>query len=61
MPSLLDRNFKYRRAVDTDVAETFRRARSQLAEQLKAEAEQREAVQEQDRALIGRALLRRVA
>ena len=61
MPSILDRNWKYIPAASTDISKTIAKARRQLAAQLKAEAEQREAVQEQDRALIGRELLRRVA
>jgi hypothetical protein len=42
MPSLLDPKFRYTRAAETNVRETFRRERKRLAEKLRAEADRKD-------------------
>ena len=42
MKSCFDKSFKYRKAIDTDVGETFRRVRRELAAKAEKEAKNAE-------------------
>ena len=60
MPSILDKSFKYVPSTATDVSKTFARARKELAERLRREADARESSNVADIRLRAAAAARRV-